>query len=111
MTSPVEFNFRNVSDNKGFLVPDKGDWTMSFLYRTPELGPVGPAENDVNVKDTKPITVLTIAFEGEYNYQQYNQGLKELFSALSSQSKWIQAGEPRAFNYNSPFVWSKWGEI
>jgi hypothetical protein len=41
---------------------------MSFLYRTPELGPVGPAENDVNVNDTKPITVLSIAFEGEYNY-------------------------------------------
>ena len=40
---------------------------MSFLYRTPELGPVGPAENDVNVNDTKPITVLSIAFEGDYS--------------------------------------------
>ena len=111
MTSPVEFNFRNMTDQSGFLESDKGDWTMSFLYRTPSLGPAGPAENDVNVVDTKEVTVIAIAFEGDYGNQNYNKGLKQLYAALASQTKWVQAGEPRAFNYNSPFVSNKWGEV
>jgi hypothetical protein len=84
---------------------------MSFLYRNKELGPVGPTENYVYVNDSEPVTVLSFAFEGEYTFFNYNRGLKKLYRALASQNKWVQVGEPRAFNYNSPFVWSKWGEI
>ena len=43
MTSPVEFNFRQMTDKNGLLVQNKGDWTMSFIYRTAGLGPAGPA--------------------------------------------------------------------
>jgi hypothetical protein len=100
-----------MTDESGLLDSDKGDWTMSFDYRTTQLGPVGPAENDVNVVDTKDVTVISIAFSGEYGNQSYNKGLKQLYSALASQTKWVQIGEPRAFNYNSPFVWNKWGEV
>ncbi len=62
MTSPVEFNFRKMTNKQGLLVKNKGDWTMSFIYRTPQLGPVGPAENDIYVNNTYPITVLSYAF-------------------------------------------------
>jgi hypothetical protein len=57
---------------------------MSFLYRTPSLGALGSAKNDVRVVDTKPITVISIGFEGDYSYQTYNDGLKKLYSALAS---------------------------
>ncbi len=36
------------------------DWTMSFLYRTPDMGTPGQAENDVVVTDRPEITVLSI---------------------------------------------------
>ncbi len=84
MTSPVEMNYRKMTDRFGLLDSEKGDWTMSFLYRTPSLGALGSAKNDVRVVDTKPITVISIGFEGDYSYQTYNDGLKKLYSALAS---------------------------
>ena len=89
MTSPVEFNFRKMTDKNGLLVKEKGDWTMSFLYRNKELGPVGPTENYVYVNDSEPVTVLSFAFEGEYTFFNYNRGLKKLYRALASQNKWV----------------------
>jgi hypothetical protein len=47
MTAPVEFDFRNADNARKFL--GSVDWTMSFLYRTPELGPTGNAGNNVLV--------------------------------------------------------------
>jgi hypothetical protein len=40
---------------------------MSFLYRTPELGPTGDAGDNVLVEDRPEITVLTVAFEGNFS--------------------------------------------
>ena len=84
---------------------------MSFLYRNPSLGPDEHTDKEVDVVDTNKVTVLSIAYQGEYNYKQYNNALSKLYTALASQSNWVQVGEPRAFNYNSPFVLNKWGEI
>ena len=89
MTSPVEFNFRKMTNKDGLLVKEKGEWTMSFLYRNQELGPVGPTENYVQVNDSEPVTVLSFAIEGEYTIQNYNKGLKKLYRALASQNKWV----------------------
>ena len=111
MTSPVEMNYRKMTDRFGLLDSDKGDWTMSFLYRTPDLGRVGSFEDDVRVVDTKEITVISIGFKGDYTYQAYNDNLKYLYKALKTQEKWVLAGEPRVFNYNSPMVDMKWGEV
>ncbi len=53
MTSPVEFDFKN------------SQWLMCFLYRTPDLGPLGKAEDQVTMVVDKPeVTVLSIGFEG-----------------------------------------------
>lgn len=75
MTSPIEMNYRKMTDRYGLLASDKGDWTMSFLYRSPSLGPVGNAEDDVRVVDRKEVTVIALGFTGDYSYQQYNDGL------------------------------------
>jgi len=109
MTAPVEFDFRNADNTRKFL--GSADWIMSFLYRTPELGPTGKAEDKVLVLDAPEITVLSIGYEGEFSFKLLNQGVDRLREALKTQSTWVEAGEPRFFGYNSPMVKSKWAEI
>ncbi len=58
MTSPVQFDYRDFSGDQ--------DWTMSFLYRTKDLGPVGDAGGSVNVEDRPEVTVISIGISGDY---------------------------------------------
>jgi hypothetical protein len=110
MTAPVEFDFRGADNTRKFL--GNAEWTMSFLYRTPELGPTGDAGNSVKVVDRPEITVLSVGFEGEFtSYKVLNNAVDRLRQALKGQSTWVEAGEPRFFGYNSPMVKNKWAEV
>ncbi|MHC4219788.1 MAG: heme-binding protein [Planctomycetota bacterium] len=104
MTSPVEVDFRDD--------PTESRWTMSFLYRTPDLGPAGPA-GSVTVVDTEPVTVVSVGARGPYGRATVDQGLEQLTAWLDSQSEWERAGEPRALYYNGPSIPNerKWAEI
>ncbi|HUN81788.1 MAG TPA: hypothetical protein VMV81_09800, partial [Phycisphaerae bacterium] len=87
MTSPVEMNYN------GFGAISAGkpkSWTMSFLYRTPELGPDGLDSKDdrILIEDIPPMTVLAIGMRGPYKLERVNQGLAELRTWLSQQSEW-----------------------
>lgn len=76
MTSPVEMNYHNLASTVGFLQSaNPSDWTMSFLYKTSTLGPVGPAENDINVVDTAPVTVISVALTGSYGLSVVQTGI------------------------------------
>ena len=109
MTAPVEFNFANADNTRKFL--GSTDWTMSFLYRTPALGPTGNAGNDVVVVDRPEVTVISVGVEGEFSFKLLNKSVDRLKEVLKSQTKWVIAGEPRFFGYNSPMVKSKWSEV
>ena len=109
MTAPVEFDFANADASRNFL--GSTDWTMSFLYRTPALGPTGNAGNDVVVVDRPEVTVLSIGVEGEFTFNLLNKSVDRLREVLKSQTKWVIAGEPRFFGYNSPMVKAKWAEV
>lgn len=76
MTAPVEFDFKNADNTRKFL--GNTDWTMSFLYRTPNLGPTGDAGNDVIVVDRPEVTVLTLGLEGEFSFDLLNKGVDTL---------------------------------
>lgn len=112
MTSPVEMNY----DGLGAIGAERPkSWTMSFVYRTPDLGPDGVDSKDdrILIEDIPPMTVLAIGMRGPYKLKRVNQGLGALRTWLSQQSEWEEAGDPRAMFYNGPEMGSrdKWSEV
>jgi hypothetical protein len=105
MTSPVEMDYRPDGE-RAPLDPMKdtgGSWTMSFLYRSADLGPTGE-DGRVKVVDNPEMTVVAIGMRGGYGMGTVNAGLEELSKWFASQSEWEPAGEPRGLNYNGPQV-------
>jgi hypothetical protein len=76
MTAPVEFDFANAANTRKFL--GSTDWTMSFLYRTPALGPTGNAGKGVVVADAPEVTVLSIGVEGDFSFKLLNKSVDRL---------------------------------
>ncbi len=129
MTAPVEMDYRGMqggakpgadkpdAEKPGRDVGESAEltsdaWTMSFLYRTPELGPTGE-DGNVKIVDTSPVTVLAVGFTGPYVTSQVERQLKVLDAWLEAQNVWEKAGEPRGLYYNGPDVSTKdrWGEV
>jgi len=112
MTSPVEMNYDGLG---AFGATKPTCWTMSFLYRTPELGPEGMDSKDerILVEDIPPITVVAIGLRGPYKLDRVKTGIATLRDWLASQSEWEEVGEPRALFYNGPEMRSgdKWSEV
>lgn len=113
MTSPVEMDYREMTrETDGLLDDRKGNWTMSFLYREAELGPVGK-DGQIAVVDTKPVTVLSVGLKGAYGMKRTNEGLRLLREWLDAHPGWTVVGEPRQFSYNGPAIRNadKWSEV
>jgi hypothetical protein len=113
MTSPVEMDYRGMASDDGkSLDESKGTWTMSFLYRTADLGPTGE-DGRIKIVDTPPVTVLSIGMRGGYGMSKVNEGLAMLREWLAANPQWQACGEPRALNYNGPAVRmkDKWSEV
>ena len=113
MTSPVEMDYRGMASEDGASLDEsKGTWTMSFLYRTADLGPTGE-DGRVKIVDAPPVTVLSIGMRGGYGMSRVNEGLAKLREWLAANPQWKACGEPRALNYNGPAVRmkDKWSEV
>jgi len=110
MTAPVEMNYRHGAEG---VVRD--DWTMSFLYRTPDLHPTGTdaADPRVAVRDAEPLTVVSLGGRGSYEMSRIDKDIATLEAWLLANPEWVQAGQPRALMYNGPtfLVWQKWLEV
>ena len=89
--------------------------TMSFLYRTPELGPVGDDAKDEKVKvvDTVPATYLSVGMQGGYGLKRVRMGMEQLQAFLDANPQWETAGDVRALHYNGPEARdrNKWLEV
>ena len=114
MTSPVEMDYRPAGERTP-LAPMKdaeGSWTMSFLYRTTDLGPTGE-DGRVKVLDNPEMTVVAIGMRGAYGMGTVNAGLEELQKWFAGQDEWEPVGDPRGLNYNGPQVRmrDKWSEV
>jgi hypothetical protein len=114
MTSPVEMDYRPAGEHAP-LAPMKGGegtWTMSFLYRTRDLGPTGE-DGRVSVVDNPEVVVVSIGMRGAYGTGAVNAGLEALQKWFDGQQEWEPAGDPRGLNYNGPQVpmKSKWSEV
>ena len=113
MTSPVEMDYRGMASEDGTALDEsKGTWTMSFLYRSADLGPTGE-DGRVKIVDAPPVTVLSIGMRGGYGMSKVNEGLAKLHEWLAANPQWKACGEPRALNYNGPAVRmkDKWSEV
>ena len=114
MTSPVEMDYRPTGERTP-LTPMKdaeGSWTMSFLYRTRDLGPTGE-DGRVKIVDTPELVVLSIGMKGPYGVGTMNAGMEALQKWFDGQQEWEPAGDPRGLNYNGPQVpmARKWSEV
>ncbi|MHC4709125.1 MAG: heme-binding protein [Planctomycetota bacterium] len=109
MTSPVEMDYPGWSGDAS-SAPQA--WTMSFLYRTPDTGPMEQS-GDVRVVDTMPLTVVSVGLRGKYGRATEDLGLQQLTAWLDGQDKWERAGSPRALYYNGPYIRDsrKWAEV
>ncbi|MBX3406314.1 MAG: heme-binding protein [Phycisphaeraceae bacterium] len=107
MTSPVEMDYRGGGESRA-----GSEWTMSFVYRTADLGPTGDAGR-VRVVDTEPMTVLALGGQGSYARRRVQDGIETLRRWLDEHPEWRAAGEPRALYYNGPEMPGsrKWYEV
>lgn len=88
MTSPVEMDLRDYNPSGSFFGgASVSGWKMSFVYRAPELGPLG-SFNGVNVIDTKEVTVLSIGFGDDADLDDIITPVQTLKSLLAGQSTW-----------------------
>lgn len=112
MTSPVEMNYTGLRVD-GAGSPE--EWTMAFLYRTPDLGETGVDESDsrILIDDIPPARVIAIGMRGPYKLERVKAGAAQLHEWLRGQSEWEEAGEPRALYYNGPEVEKRdlWSEV
>ena len=107
MTSPVDMTYDDAAGSSGDRMTG-----MAFLYRTPELGPVG-TDGVVRIEDVAPRAYASTGVRGSYSREHYAEGIARVETWLSQQSAWRADGSSRYLGYNSPFVpwfW-RYGEV
>ena len=102
MTAPVEMAWPDKTAGQ----PAKEPAAMAFLYGEPDWGSLGidPEDDRVVVEDIPEMELVSIAMRGAYDRKHFEQGHQRLEQWLAEHPEWEVAGEPRTFNYNSPFV-------
>ena len=104
MTSPVDMSYEATDSDRMT--------GMAFLYRTPELGPIG-TDGVVRVEDVAPRAYASTGVRGSYSEAHHREGLERVNEWISKQSSWKADGPSRYLGYNSPFVpwfW-RYGEV
>jgi hypothetical protein len=100
MTAPVDVTYDPATDSPRMR-------SMSFLYDTPERGPVGE-DGKVTVRDVPPTTTLSIGVRGGYSDTNFQKNVTRLEQWLADQTDYHPAGPPRLLGYNSPLVPPFW---
>jgi hypothetical protein len=101
MTAPVEMDYAGMPTD-GSAGPD--EWTMSFLYRSPDEGDTGADQADprVRIVDTEPVTVLALGVRGSMTGGTLRAALERLDRWILDSDEWTFAGDVRTFGYNGP---------
>jgi hypothetical protein len=132
MTAPVEAEVPAMAKSDA-SAQDQAQWddrtgemTVSFLYRTGDMGELGQAEENVRVVDAKPVTVLALGIRGSMDNDRIEREVGTLYAWLDAQGetnpgpggeqlpgRWHADGAPRILGYNGPDVrrGDKWWEV
>ena len=104
MTSPVDMSYEDVGSDRMT--------GMAFLYRTPELGPIG-TDGVVRVEDVPPRAYASTGVRGSYSEAHHREGLERVEAWIAGQPNWKADGPSRYLGYNSPFVpwFMRYGEV
>ena len=104
MTSPVDMTYGTGGSDRMS--------GMAFLYRTPELGPVG-TDGVVRVEDVPPRAYASTGMRGSYSDAHHREGLGRVEAWIAAQPGWKADGPSRYLGYNSPFVpwFMRYGEV
>lgn len=107
MTAPVEMDYQGLT-----AAGEPEGWTMSFLYRVPEMGDTG-RDGEILIHDSPPLAVVSIGVKGRLNEAQMRTALRTLESWLAENRDWQAAGDPRTLGYNGPNIWpwNRWWEV
>ena len=100
MTAPVEFDYEGVDLDSDLRIDG---WSMSFLYRTPELGPTGQ-DGRITVYDTEPVVVVSLGLRGRPDEATLRDGLAKLRAWIDAEPGWAAEDDVRLFGYNGPSV-------
>jgi hypothetical protein len=119
MTAPVEMDYEGWNTQDGIVLPEPKSspdrWTMSFLYRTADLGPAGPdpRNENITVVDTPERLVIAIGYQGSYAFSRSREELDTLAEWVAQDGRYEVIGEPRVLHYNGPEQRDglKWGEV
>lgn len=110
MTAPVEMIYAgdNLPNPEGDSLQthtnDDGEtWTMSFLYRTSDLGPTG-SDGRVEIIDAEPVTVLSLGVRGRLSEASTMAGITRLTAWIESSNHYEIIGHARTMGYNGPYV-------
>ncbi|NEN90826.1 MAG: ABC transporter substrate-binding protein [Okeania sp. SIO3H1] len=93
MTTPVEARY----------VKEGEQTEVSFLYSTPNMAPQ-KIDSQVMVRDTLPMTVVSIGVQGAYSWESYEQNLQKLKEWLAQHPEYEVVSPPRRLLYNSPMT-------
>ena len=93
MTSPVDMTYGTGGSDRMS--------GMAFLYRTPELGPVG-TDGVVRVEDVPPRAYASTGMRGSYSDAHHREGLGRVEAWIAAQPGWKADGPSRYLGYNSP---------
>lgn len=110
MTSPVEMDYAPKKD--GAESPADESWTMSFLYRKPDMGKTG-TDGKVVVADKAGHLYVSLGMRGGYTRKAVDAGVETLRAWLKDQTEWEEDGAPRSLYYNGPEARNgdKWAEV
>jgi hypothetical protein len=101
MTAPVEAQYPTATLQAN--AASQGDTAVSFLYRSLDIVPK-EVEQDVQVDDIAPMTVVSFGVKGGYDYGIYTKGIERLQGWLAAHPEYTVTGAPRRFFYDGPFV-------
>lgn len=101
MTAPVEAQYPAATLQAN--AASQGDTAVSFLYRSLDIVPKD-VEQDVQVEDMPPMTVVSFGVRGGYDYAIYTKGIERLQDWLAAHPEYSVSGPPRRFFYDGPFI-------
>ncbi len=110
MTSPVEMDYAPKKAGQNPLADES--WTMSFLYRKPDMGKTG-TDGKVVVADKAGLLYISLGMRGGYTRKAVDLGVETLRAWLKEQTEWEEDGPPRSLYYNGPEARNgdKWAEV